>query len=137
MSIGRTKLYKILLVACAAGYIWLFISMNMVMSGKGIGVCLIKHTTGIPCPSCGSTRAVLALAQGNFLQALRINPFGLIIASIMLMTPIWIFIDIVTRKSTLLEFYKKTEQMLKKPYVAISLILLVVLNWIWNIIKGI
>ena len=137
MIISRTKLYAILLVACVAGYMWLFFNMTGNLSEeKTVGLCLIKHATNIPCPSCGSTRAALSLVHGDFLKSLYINPFGIIIASIMLITPIWIFVDVATRKNTLLEFYKKIEVVLKKPGIAIALVLLVTVNWIWNIVKG-
>lgn len=36
--------------------------------------CLLRHFTGIPCPFCGSTRCLLALAHLEFTRALRFNP---------------------------------------------------------------
>lgn len=36
--------------------------------------CLLRHVTGIPCPTCGSSRAALALIHGEVLDALRWNP---------------------------------------------------------------
>lgn len=35
--------------------------------------CLIQRLTGIPCPGCGMTRAVLALLRGDFAGALRLH----------------------------------------------------------------
>jgi len=136
MSINRIKLYAILLIACLAGYIWLFYGMKKLHSeGNTFEVCLIKHTTNIPCPSCGSTRSVLSLIDGDPLKALYINPFGIIVASIMLITPVWILFDIITKKKTLFNFYRQTEIVLKKPKVSILLIVVVLINWIWNITK--
>jgi hypothetical protein len=103
---------------------------------KSVEVCLIKHATNIPCPSCGATRSIILLTKGNFTEALTINPIGFIIAIIMLLTPLWIIADITMRSNTLFDFYQKTETYLKKPKYAIPLILLVVINWIWNITKG-
>jgi len=137
MPISRSKLYTILIIACTAGYIWLFYSLTKFQSGiKTVEVCLFKHATHIPCPSCGSTKSVLSIIHGDFLQALYINPFGLIIASIMLITPVWILFDVITRKNSLLNFYRKTENILKKPGIAITLVLFVLINWIWNITKA-
>ena len=137
MVISRTKLYTILFLSCVAGYIWLFFNLTRPLSeGKTVGLCLFKHTTNIPCPSCGTTRATLSLVHGDILNSLYINPFGVIIAAIMFITPFWIFVDVVTRKDTSLEFYKKTELILKKRGIAITVILLVAANWIWNITKG-
>lgn len=137
MALNRSKLYTILFISCMAGYIWLYIGIaTNLTEKKSVEVCLIKHVTDIPCPSCGSTRSVISLAEGKFIDALRINPLGYIIAIIMLLAPIWILIDIVTKRETLFEFYRKMETYLKKPKFAIPLIMFVIINWIWNITKG-
>jgi hypothetical protein len=40
--------------------------------------CIFRQITGVPCPSCGATRAGLALAQGDLLVALSYNPLAVI-----------------------------------------------------------
>ncbi|MBL7970311.1 MAG: DUF2752 domain-containing protein [Prolixibacteraceae bacterium] len=124
-------------MACVAGYIWLYIGLSIHQSGiKTVEVCPIKHLTNIPCPSCGSTRAVILLTKGEFVKALLLNPLGYVVAVIMMLTPFWILADLVTQKETLYKCYQKTEMHLRKPGVAIPLILFVIVNWIWNITKG-
>lgn len=133
----RNKLYAILMIACGAGYIWLFWAATNAHSKHQLpDVCLIKCTTSLPCPSCGSTRSVLSLLHGDFLNALYLNPFGIIIALIMVAAPLWVLFDISTRKKTLLNFYALSETQLKKPGFAIGLCLLVLVNWVWNITKA-
>ncbi len=90
----------------------------------------------MPCPSCGSTRSVMAITQGNISEALYFNPLGIFIAAIMLITPLWLGLDVFTKKNSLLRFYVKMEMALKKPLVALPLIALVLINWAWNIAKG-
>jgi hypothetical protein len=137
MSIHRNKLYLLIFIAFIAGYVWLYFGLtNDYTKSKLIEVCPIKHITNIPCPSCGSTRSVILLTKGNLVGAFRTNPFGYIIAIIMLLTPLWITFDIVFKRKTFFEFYKKIESYLKRPQFAIPLILLVIINWIWNITKG-
>jgi len=41
---------------------------------SGLSSCPIKSHTGWPCPSCGSTRAMLALSDLDPLAALGFNP---------------------------------------------------------------
>lgn len=40
-------------------------------------VCLFRALTGLPCPGCGTTRAVSALCAGDFSTAWQLNPVGL------------------------------------------------------------
>ena len=137
MTLDRNKLYLILLIACLAGYIWLYFSLTKnITESKSFEVCLIKYVTNIPCPSCGSSRSVISLTKGDFIGALNFNPIGYLVAIIMLIAPIWIIADTIKRTNTLFDFYLKTETYLKKPKIAIPLILLVIINWIWNITKG-
>ena len=137
MTLARNKLYSILFIACLAGYIWLYFSITKnITENKSVDVCLIKHVTNIPCPSCGSTRSVISLTKGDFIGALKFNPIGYLVAIIMLIAPIWIISDTIKRTRTLFNFYLKVETYLKRPKIAIPLILLVIINWILNITKG-
>jgi hypothetical protein len=137
MTLDRNKLYSILFIACLAGYIWFYFNITKNITEKtSVEVCLIKHLTNIPCPSCGSTRSVISLTQGDFIGALNFNPIGYLVAIIMLITPIWIIADTINRTKTLFNFYLKIESYLKSPMIATPFILLVIINWIWNITKG-
>ena len=131
------KLYTILLTTCFTGYIWLYLNMAYDFTkNSSLEVCIIKRLTNIPCPSCGSTRSIISLLKGNYIEALMLNPIGYLLATIMLIIPIWIFMDIKLSKNNLLRCYQKIEIYLKKPKYAVPLILFIVINWIWNIIKG-
>ncbi len=37
-------------------------------------VCIVYRATGHPCPTCGSTRLVLAVLRGDLLEAFLYNP---------------------------------------------------------------
>jgi len=49
--------------------------------GSGLFRCPFAALTHMPCPGCGSTRAVLAVLHFHFREALRFNPTGPIIAA--------------------------------------------------------
>jgi len=36
--------------------------------------CPFNELTGIPCPTCGATRSVIHLAQGDLLSSIAVNP---------------------------------------------------------------
>ena len=137
MSLKRIKLYSILFIACLAWYIWLYFSITKkITENKSVEICFIKHLTNIPCPSCGSTRSIISLTKGDFIGALNINPIGYLVALIMLVAPVWVLADTIMNKNTLFDLFQKIETLLKRPIIAIPLILLVIINWIWNITKG-
>jgi len=98
---------------------------------------LLKHFTNIPCPSCGSTRSLLSILNGKFLEGLYLNPLGYILLVIMTAAPTWVMYDWFNKSQSLLIFYKNTERFLSRKIVAIPAILLVLINWVWNIYKGI
>jgi len=138
MIMSRNKLYFILTLTCIAGYVWLAIAFQFSSASKSdeMGVCLIKQVIHIPCPSCGSTRSILSLLKGDLSASLKWNPIGLILIVIMIISPIWILFDLVKQKDTLLRFYHQAELFLRRTWVAIPAVLLVLVNWIWNIHKG-
>ncbi|MCS7253307.1 MAG: DUF2752 domain-containing protein [Armatimonadota bacterium] len=41
--------------------------------------CMFYQLTGLPCSSCGMTRALFAAANGRFKEAFAWHPFGLIL----------------------------------------------------------
>lgn len=38
--------------------------------------CLFRQWTGLPCPTCGSSRAILSLVRGDPAGALSVNPLA-------------------------------------------------------------
>ena len=120
-----------LLIACFVGFMYLFYSFQ----SEAFHVCLIKNVTGYPCPSCGTTRAVALLLKGKITESVLMNPFGILVAILMTVCPIWVLTDVVFKKETFYSEYKKAEAIIRKPWIATILMLLVLLNWIWNIYK--
>ncbi len=131
----RNKLYLLLALGCMAGYTLLV--MHPHASSDRYQVCLIKQVIDQPCPSCGSTRSVVSIMEGNFVEALMINPLGFLVAFILIVAPLWILRDVVLRSHSLFKFYLTVENLLRKRQFAITLVVLILINWVWNIEKGI
>jgi membrane-associated PAP2 superfamily phosphatase len=55
--------------------------------------CPLRAVTGIPCPFCGMTRAVIAAAHGHVGTSLAFNPGGMVVlalALVALFRPQWL-----------------------------------------------
>jgi len=60
-------------VAVATGAV-LLLSRLLPSGDHGPVLCLFRALTGLPCPSCGMTRAFIALGHGSVSGALHYNP---------------------------------------------------------------
>lgn len=136
---AANKLYWMLLILSAAGYAW--IGFNLFYASYGahdIAVCLFKNATGLPCPSCGTTRALLYLLNGELLQSLSINPLGVLAAAVLIIVPPWVAADTLASRKSLAAALVWTERQIKtRRAISVPLAVLVLSNWGWNIIKGI
>ena len=62
----------------AGVFCWIFL---WIFTGTS---CWIRSVFGIPCPGCGSTRAVFELFQGNLKKALEFHPLIFLTLALML-----------------------------------------------------
>jgi hypothetical protein len=133
---SRFKLYSILAGLLLLGYLWL--AWNLFHTHDTCNnLCLTKAIWGIPCPACGTSRALLLMLSGDWLQGLLTNPFGILAGLALTVTPLWLLYDLATRQASLLTAYLKTEALLKtRPIIYLPLIVITIANWIWNISKG-
>jgi hypothetical protein len=128
------KFYYFVLTLNLAGYFWLIFKYYNLFNTDNFG-CVFKIVTGIPCPSCDSTKGVISLLKFEILESLNYNPLSIIIFLIMLISPFWIITDLVRTSNSFYNFYKKFENIISKPRYSIPLIIIVLAIWIWNIIK--
>ena len=68
------------LLVPSARYLALFVlaaSLVLPPSGLGFDLCWLHRFTGLPCPGCGMTRALIAFSAGDWSAALALHPFVL------------------------------------------------------------
>ncbi len=133
----RTKLYRILLLLSIAGYGWL--GWNIVDEADRSSlpsVCLFKDVTGLPCPSCGTTRALVLLVHGRVYDSFMTNPFGAFLALVLAVIPLWIAVDVGRNSDSFYRRYRWVEHLfIQHKWISLCAAGVVVLNWIWNIAK--
>ena len=76
--LGHPRAPLLLWVGAGAAALLLFLAAGWVglPGGPLYTVCAFRRLTGIPCPGCGLTRAMAALARGELLLALHFHPFA-------------------------------------------------------------
>ncbi len=136
----NSKFYSLLTIVCLIGYLWIFYVFNSPTYPKLqtnlATVCIFKNVSTFPCPSCGSTRAIVLLVKGHLLESLYLNPLGILASLIMVICPVWVSIDFLYSKKSLFDFYTLTKKFIEKKPISIILLTLIFLNWIWNISKN-
>ena len=136
MRTHPARMYLWISLALLASYMWLgYQFLFNPRNQSTFSVCLIRNVTGIPCPSCGTTRSMNALLQGRISEAFETNPLGLSMMPLLLILPVWMAYDLFRKRETLYSFYLSAVQRIKHKQVAIPLILIWLANWVWNIMK--
>ncbi|HUL42955.1 MAG TPA: DUF2752 domain-containing protein [Bacteroidota bacterium] len=135
---SAVRFYRTIGLLLLAGYAWLI--LNLLLDGSGSDlprVCLFRDITGIPCPSCGTTRALMLLVRGKVTDSFYFNPFGFFIAIGMGVLPFWLAYDWIAGKTSFHRWYSRTEKFIRTSKWKVGIAMVLVLsNWIWNITKG-
>lgn len=89
--------------------------------------CVFHSVTGMPCPTCGATRSVLALLDGRLVDALAFNPLvfvsSLVFFAGAVIAPLWTW-----RRATLPRLGHPLPMWLR-----IGIVLVILANWAWLI----
>ena len=58
------------------------------LSGRPSTLCLLRATTGVPCPLCGGTTAAVRIGRGDLTGALRASPLAVLGAPLVAALPL-------------------------------------------------
>ncbi|MBI5198565.1 MAG: DUF2752 domain-containing protein [Nitrospirae bacterium] len=95
--------------------------------------CPLKTVSGIPCPTCGSTRAIIHLAHFDLMGAFAMNP---LISSSLIAGTIFLLYSLASYLLTPLRLDVKFS-LREKLILRLGIGLAIFLNWIYLIISGI
>jgi hypothetical protein len=91
---------RLLAVALLAGSLLLpLLAFDWVTSSNSLVLCPLRAVTGIPCPSCGLTRALAHLERGHWTEALKFHPFSPLLLILALALIILLFLELATHKA--------------------------------------
>lgn len=90
----------------------------------GLTLCPLKRLAGIPCPSCGTTRACLALLRGEVRTAFATQPYTLLALAALLACAM------IPRLRAL------AATLWRRPVGKAFFVLFVLASWIHNILRN-
>jgi hypothetical protein len=97
--------------------------VGAVAAGVGGWPCPFKGLTGLPCPGCGLTRAVVALARGEWRESLALHAFAPLLAAAVLAAAVAALLP-QARREAFAAFLVRAERRVRLPYVLPAALLL-------------
>lgn len=94
-------------------------------------VCGLRNATGLPCPTCGMTRAFVRVAHGDWNGALDVNPLGTVLCVVAALFVAWI----VLRMTVLKRGFVWVATAREKRIGAIALAVVLGVNWIYLLVS--
>jgi Protein of unknown function (DUF2752) len=94
--------------------------------------CAFKTITGLPCPTCGVTRTILALSRGDLDRALFMNPLATVACGIGAVYLLYAAVVLALR----LPRFRPTVSTAGAHRVRVATVAALGINWIWLIATG-
>ena len=94
--------------------------------------CVFKTITGLPCPTCGVTRAIIALSRGDVDHAVFMNPLAAIACAAGVAYLLYAAVVLALR----LPRFRPTVSAAGARRVRIAAVAAIATNWAWLIATG-
>jgi hypothetical protein len=93
-------------------------------------VCLWRRVTSLPCPSCGMTRAFVALAHGHWDQAVAFNA-----AAPLIYFTVWVIAGLALAETCLARDLLARTWRASRRYVIVAILPLMATAWILGLVR--
>lgn len=107
----------------------ILLSISLDHVPNNLSLCLFRTFTGLPCPSCGMTRAFISLGHGDIHSSILLNP-----ASILIYIATWIGFLLALLQ---IVFGKKVIEIIWNKYKKIlfpGILTIMALVWIYKLV---
>jgi len=116
--------------------LWLgvsFVGLLLAAGWRGLQLpwptCVFHDLTGLPCLTCGATRATVAFFHAQFATAWNWNPLVFLILCGLTLYNVYAFVVLIVRSPRLrLEFSR-----IEKRVLRVSAVCLLALNWLYSL----
>ncbi len=94
-----------------------------------IPLCTFRRVTGIPCPTCGMTTCFIYLTHFQFIEGMKASPLGTLLFLFSFLCIIYLIVTSVFKFPKIKILMNRKE----KSVFMIIFVLLLLLNWIYNL----
>lgn len=95
-------------------------------------ICGLRNATGLPCPTCGMTRAFVRVTHGDLQGALQVSPLGAVLCGVAGLLVFWLVLRLsVLKRGFALHLTKR-----EKRIGAIAGGVLLAVNWAYLLATG-
>jgi len=123
---GQARLSERLVRAAALGAFGFYACWNVAWIASGrVPQSILQAFTGIPCPTTGGTRSLLAMVHGHWLQALLWNPFTVVY-----------MVLLAYSCAVLLRQFIRRERLVLMPFMAHAWIGSLLAGWVAKLVIG-
>lgn len=102
----------------------------------GVTACPSKLLWHIPCPGCGTTRALLLILKGDILEGISLNPNSIIAVVYLAIFPFLLLIDVIFQVHSVYDLYLFVNKVLSVKWVFVFILMFEFAVWIHNIWSG-
>jgi hypothetical protein len=99
---SRNSFYwpRLLALGLLAGTLLLpLLAFDWVTAPGSLVLCPLRAVTGVPCPSCGLTRALAHLERGHWAAAIRFHPFAPLVFLLVLALAVMLAFELATHRT--------------------------------------
>jgi hypothetical protein len=125
----RPRMPRVPLWAFALVAVWLALVGVIQWLGQRLAeapiICHLRLFTGIPCPTCGTTRAFLALLDGRPLDALLLNPLMVVLG---IAVGVIVGLRVIAGRQLVVHFSAR-----QLPWLWVFAVVIFLLNWAYVI----
>ena len=130
-TIHQRKFYWLMSGGITISWLWVLYNLQYKQS-NGFSPCLFSNAVGLPCPSCGTTRGIVAILQGDLYAVSQFNALSYVAVIALVVFPIWLIADLVRNRPTIHNAYVALEHFGKRrPAFWFIILTLIAANWIW------
>ncbi len=134
MKTSHFTFYRMIALLCALFYAFIFLIRKVNLGSPGTD-CFFVKVFGIPCAGCGGSHAIQHLMSGHWIEAIVFNPLAVLVHIGFMITSGFLLFDVVFNKQYLVYGMNKMHRYLQLRCVSILLALMLIIFWMYNLIR--